>query len=63
MDTTADPDATAIRVATSVATPVAGPDHGLAAEVRATMLLFAMVVLVTLGFALASTLALRLLSS
>ena len=35
----------------------------LAAEVRATVLLFAMVVLVTVGFAFASTLALRLLAS
>ena len=53
--TTADTDAVAM--ATGIA------DQSLAAEVRATLVLFAMVVLVTLGFALASTLALRLLAS
>ncbi|MCU1675292.1 MAG: hypothetical protein JWM93_50 [Frankiales bacterium] len=35
----------------------------LAAEVRATLLLFGMIVAVILGFALTSTLALRLLAS
>jgi hypothetical protein len=53
--TTADADAVPIRAAVV--------DQGLAAEVRATMVLFGVVVLVTLGFALASTLALRLLAS
>ena len=42
---------------TSAATPT------LAAEVRATALLFGMVLLVILGFGLASTLVLRLLAS
>ncbi len=56
MDTmTADVDAAPMRIDIA--------DHGLAGEVRATMLLFAMVVLVTLGFALASTLGLRLLAT
>ena len=54
---TSTADADAVSMATGVA------DQSLAAEVRATMILFAMVVLVTLGFALASTLALRLLAS
>jgi hypothetical protein len=41
----------------------APPTQSLGGEVRATLILFAMVVLVTLGFGLASTLALRLLAS
>jgi len=53
--TTADADAPPMRAGVA--------EQGLAAEVRATMILFAMVVLVTVGFALASTLALRLLAS
>jgi hypothetical protein len=49
--------------ADSDAGPAASSTQALASEVRATLVLFALVVLVTLGFGLASTLALRLLAS
>ena len=50
-------------VETATLGPTSESTPTLAAEVRATALLFGMVLLVILGFGLASTLVLRLLAS